>query len=78
MRRFFLPAQAGFPLSRERRCQLVTDAVADENREALALTSILSQDGRGSFREFHLRGKTMQRIYQKGRGIKPRPFSFAG
>jgi hypothetical protein len=39
-----------------RRCQLVADAVTDENQATLTLTSILSQDGRGGFRKFYLRG----------------------
>jgi hypothetical protein len=43
--------------SGSRRCQLVADAVKYENQETLALTSILSQDGRGGFRKFYLRDK---------------------
>ena len=41
-----------------RRCQLVADAVTFENQEALTLTSILSQDGRGGFRNSICEGMT--------------------
>jgi hypothetical protein len=44
--------------SGNRRCQLAADAVTDEKQGALTLTSILSQDGRGGFWKFYLRGKT--------------------